>query len=48
MNPIPYIKGFAWFSIISLSIILISNLWLPILIGGVSAIVLFLLIPSRR
>ena len=47
-NPVRYIKLFAWFSIVALSFILISNFWLPLLIGAVSATLLVLLLPSRR
>lgn len=45
MNPIPYIKAFAWISIIALCCLFASGFWLPILIG--MAVVMFLLILIR-
>jgi hypothetical protein len=41
MNPVAYLKGFAWLSIVALSCAIVSDFWLPILIG---AIVLTLII----
>jgi hypothetical protein len=41
MNPISYLKGYAWLSIIALSCSIFSDFWLPMLIG---AVVLTLLI----
>jgi hypothetical protein len=35
MNPIPYIKTFAWISIVALSCSIFSDFWLPMLIGAV-------------
>jgi hypothetical protein len=35
MNPIPYIKAFAWISIVALSCSIFSDFWLPMLIGAV-------------
>ena len=36
MNPIAYLKGFAWLSIIALSCSIFSDFWLPMLIGAVT------------
>ena len=35
MNPIPYLKAFAWLSIVALSCSIFSDFWLPMLIGAV-------------
>lgn len=35
MNPVAYLKGFAWLSIIALSCSIFSDFWLPMLIGAV-------------
>jgi hypothetical protein len=35
MNPIPYIKAFAWIALLALSCAFISDFWIPILIGSV-------------
>lgn len=35
MNPIAYLRGFAWLSIIALSCSIFSDFWLPMLIGAV-------------
>ncbi len=35
MNPIPYLKAFAWLSIVALSCAIFSDYWLPMLIGAV-------------
>jgi hypothetical protein len=40
MNPIAYLKGFAWLSIVALGCSIFSDFWLPMLIGAV-AITLF-------
>ena len=45
MNPIPYIKFFAWISSVALCCSIFSDFWLPMLIG---AIVLTLLIKLIR
>jgi len=45
MNPVPYIRTFAWISIIALSCSIFSDFWLPMLIG---ALVIALLIKFVR
>jgi ABC-type transport system involved in multi-copper enzyme maturation permease subunit len=35
MNPIAYLKGFAWLSIVALSCSIFSNFWLPMLLGAI-------------
>ena len=35
MNPIAYLKGFAWLSSVALSCSIFSDFWLPMLIGAV-------------
>ena len=35
MNPITYLKAFAWLSIVALSCAIFSDFWLPMLIGAV-------------
>ena len=35
MNPIPYLKGFAWISIVALCASIFSDFWLPMIIGAV-------------
>ena len=48
LNPIPYLKGFAWLSIVALSCSIFSDFWLPMLIGAVVITVLVkLATPSR-
>ena len=34
MNPIPYIKAFAWIAIIALGCAFVSDFWIPMLIGA--------------
>ncbi len=34
MNPIAYLKGFAWISIVALSCSIFSDFWLPMLVGA--------------
>ncbi len=34
MNPVPYIKGFAWISIVALSCAIFTDYWVPMLIGA--------------
>ena len=41
MNPIPYIKGFAWLSLVALACAIFSDFWLPMLIGAVAVTLLF-------
>ena len=48
MNPIPYIKGFAWISIIALCFSIFSDFWLPMLIGAVVITVLVRLATPPR
>lgn len=40
MDPVPYIKGFAWISIIALSCAIFTDYWVPMLIGA-AAVTLF-------
>jgi hypothetical protein len=40
MDPIPYIKGFAWIAIVALSCSIFSDFWLPMLVGAVVITVL--------
>ena len=48
MNPIPYIKCFAWISIVALCCSIFSDYWLPMLIGAVVVTLLVrLAIPPR-
>jgi len=48
LNPIPYLKGFAWLSIVALSFSIFSDFWLPMLIGAVVITVLVkLATPSK-
>jgi hypothetical protein len=35
MNPISYLKGFAWISLVALGCAILSDHWLPMLIGSV-------------
>jgi hypothetical protein len=35
MNPVPYITGFAWISIIALCCSIFSDFWLPMLVGAI-------------
>ena len=48
MNPIPYIKGFAWISMIALCLLLFTGFWLPMLIGMAVVMILLMLIQPRR
>lgn len=34
MNPVPFIKCFAWISIVALCCSIFSDFWLPMLIGA--------------
>lgn len=48
MNPYPYLKTFAWISIIALACSIFSTYWIPIVIGAVvAALLLKIAIPSR-
>ena len=40
MNPVSYIKAFAWISIVALCCSILSDFWLPMLIGAVIITVL--------
>lgn len=40
MDPIPYIKGFAWIAIVALCCSIFSDFWLPMLVGAVVITVL--------
>lgn len=40
MNPVPYIRTFAWISIIALGCSIFSDFWLPMLIGALVIAVL--------
>lgn len=48
MNPVFYIKGFAWLAFVAICIILISNFWLPVLLGIGATVVMAILLPGRR
>ncbi|WP_411844981.1 hypothetical protein AAFN60_13910 [Roseibacillus persicicus] len=47
MNPIPYLKGFAWLSLVALSCAIFSDFWLPMLLGAVVVTLLFRLARVR-
>ena len=48
MNPIFYLKAFAWISIVALSCAIFSDFWLPMLLGAVAITVLVkLAMPPR-
>jgi ABC-type transport system involved in multi-copper enzyme maturation permease subunit len=36
MNPLLFLKGFAWLSIIALCCSIFSDFWLPMLIGAIA------------
>ena len=44
MNPIAYIKGFAWISIVALCCSIFSTFWLPMLFGAIAITLLIKLI----
>lgn len=48
MNPVFYLKVFAWIAITGLCCIIFNDSWLPILIGTVVLTVVITLITSRR
>lgn len=49
MNPVSYLKGFAWISIVALCCSIFSDFWLPMLIGAVIVTLLVrLALPSRN
>jgi hypothetical protein len=35
MDPIPYLKGFAWISLVALGCSIFSDYWLPMCLGAV-------------
>jgi hypothetical protein len=41
MNPLPYLKGFAWLSLVALSCAILSDFWLPMLVGAGALALLF-------
>ncbi|MFD2301922.1 hypothetical protein [Roseibacillus ishigakijimensis] len=47
MNPLPYLKGFAWLSLIALAGTIFSDFWLPMLLGAVVVTLLFRLARVR-
>lgn len=48
MNPYPYLKAFAWISIVALACSIITSHWIPIVIGAVLAVLLLkIALPSR-
>ena len=48
MNPYPYLKAFAWISIVALACSIFTSFWIPIVIGAVlAALVLRIALPSR-
>ena len=49
MNPLSYLKTFAWISIVALCCSIFSDFWLPMLIGAVIVTLLVrLALPSRN
>jgi hypothetical protein len=44
MNPLPYLKGFAWISIVALSCSIFSAYWLPMLAGAIAITLLIKLV----
>ncbi len=48
MNPVFYIKTFAWISIVALCCSIFTDFWLPMLIGAVIVTVLVrIILPPR-
>lgn len=48
MNPYPYIKTFAWISIVALACSIFTSYWIPIVFGAVvAALLLRIAIPAR-
>ena len=48
MNPVFYIKTFAWISIVALCCSIFTDFWLPMLIGAVIVAVLVrIILPPR-
>ena len=48
MNPIPYIKGFAWISIVALACSIFTEFWIPMIVGAVLVTLLIrLALPGR-
>ncbi|MGB6222607.1 hypothetical protein [Haloferula sp.] len=49
MNPVFYLKVFAWIAIVALCLAIFSDFWLPMLIGAVVITALVALAtPSRK
>ena len=34
MNPVAYLKGFAWLSFIALGLSIFTDFWFPMIVGG--------------
>ncbi|MEI7910147.1 MAG: hypothetical protein WCK77_10960 [Verrucomicrobiota bacterium] len=47
MNPVPYIKTFAWLSIVALSCSIFSDYWVPMLIGAALVTLFYKMIKPR-
>ena len=48
MNPIPYIKAFAWISIVALACSIFTEFWIPMVVGAVLVTLLIrLALPGR-
>ena len=48
MNPVSYIKGFAWISIVALCCSIFSDFWLPMLVGAfIVTLLVRLALPPR-
>jgi hypothetical protein len=48
MNPIPYLKAFAWISIVALCCSIFESYWVPMLIGALVITVLVKLATPPR
>jgi len=48
MNPIPYLKAFAWISIVALCCSIFTSFWIPLGIGAVLAALLLRITLPRR
>lgn len=44
MNPTPYLKGFAWIAIVALCCSILTNFWIPMLVGAIALALLIKLI----
>ena len=48
MDPYPYVKGFAWITIIALCCSICTNFWVPMLVGAaIVALLVKIALPSR-